>query len=101
MANAVSGKVIFNDLSASRAVRRFVEKQVARWTGAQGRAPSYVVQFRREGQGHTVSCEVLVDAGSKQWVAFEYESGPYQALMRCLAHLSSMNRPALVPAVAT
>lgn len=97
MEQTISGNVILHKISGSRALRRFVEKCVARWIesvetlrGVSPRhTPHYQVVLRREGEGHLVDCRVEVRYGQWTWRGFDYGLGPQQAIRRCLSAMSA------------
>lgn len=106
MEKPVSGTIEFEGVTYSRAIQRFVEKRIHKWLSIQPEAgdagkagedrdpaqaagnPKYLVTFRRQGPGHTINCNLEIRMGEETWVSFRYGSGPHQALVQCLEHLS-------------
>ena len=85
----ISGKIQTRDVPNSRALRRFIERQVTNWIALKFRElskirASYLVEFRREGAGHTFDCQVEINLGNQKWVGHHYEGGLHQALIQCL-----------------
>lgn len=100
METHISGEIQYNQISDSRALRKFAQKQIQRWI--QKRFPQqksipakYHVDIRREGGGHTFNCQILVRLGNQTWSGNDYKGTLHQALIRCLEQMI------LVPAMAT
>ena len=90
---SIPGEIRWYHVARSRAVRRIVDKGIARWAELHGlRGPPSVASYRaflqREGDGHLVHCQIEVVAGSQAWSGSWVGQGIQQALVACLAHMS-------------
>ena len=90
----INGQIHCNQISDSRAFRRFTQKQVAAWVErrlarrmSQTQPIQYVVDLRRPGAGHVVDCHVKILAGTEVWVGSNYEGELHQAVIHCLSHM--------------
>jgi hypothetical protein len=96
-----SGQIIYNNVSKSRTVRRFIEKRIFNWLRDQGlvndrtsgMTPRYFVTLQRDREGHGVNCRIEIDTGKNLWRSVEYASGLHQALIRGLNHLIPSKPP--------
>jgi hypothetical protein len=106
MESHLQGEVRWYHVARSRAVRRILERSIARWMevhqlfvqprrdgggndgsdGASG--PQYRAVLQREGDGHFVHCQIEVLAGNQSWSGSRVGSGIQQALADCLAHMT-------------
>ncbi len=95
----LEGEVRWYHVARSRAVRRILERSIARWLelhqlvagpGGEGHIPSprYRAVLQREGDGHNIYCQIEVTAGNESWVGSRVGTGLQQALADCLAHMS-------------
>ena len=101
--NFISGTILWNRVARSRAVRRIIEKSIARWaqvhaawTG-EGEPPRYRAFLQREGDGHMVHCQIEIISGSRVWIGSRIGQGIQQALRDCLAHMSAVSRSLALP----
>lgn len=98
METRLQGEVRWYHVARSRAVRRILERGIARWmelhqlvTGPQPEgdsAPRYRAVLQREGDGHYVHCQIEVVAGNESWTGSRVGAGIQQALADCLAHMT-------------
>lgn len=103
----VPGEIKWYEVSRSRAVRKIVERSVARWvalhrlSGGASEQARFRAVLQKEGEGHLVHCQIEVSMGPKVWSASRYGQGLQQALSDCLAHMTpsiAQMRPALAMA---
>ncbi len=92
MERSIAGRIDFDGITYSRALQRFVEKRLARWVRESGldRAGvglEFAAVFSRQGQGHTVLCQLIIRAGEVSWSGALYASGPHDALKGALERL--------------
>lgn len=91
MGNKLSGKVRCKKISNSRAVRRFVAKQIENWIASQKGVAidgtHFDVTFNREGDGHLIGCRVQVSTRDQVWTATSCTEGLQRALSHCLARM--------------
>lgn len=89
---SIKGEVRWYHVARSRAIRRILERGLARWLALHQQfiagQPRYRAIFQREGDGHQVHCQIEVLAGGETWVGSRMGSGIQQALQECLAHMS-------------
>ncbi|MGK5087080.1 hypothetical protein WDW86_05940 [Bdellovibrionota bacterium FG-2] len=81
------GEVQFSHISCSHKVRSFVRKYLENWVTLHGLSRAhtfYRVRFTRNGKGHTVACEVEVQAHQQIWTGFTISDDLHQSLVRCL-----------------
>ena len=89
------GRIDFDGVTYSRALQRFVEKRLQRWSRASGvigpDAPEseFAVVFTRQGPGHMVHCQLTVRSGEKMWSGVRYSTSPHAALSGALERLAS------------
>lgn len=91
METQLHGEVRWYHVARSRAVRRILERSIARWMELhQLTAPHYRAVLQREGDGHYVHCqiEILSGTGDEAWLGSRVGSGLQQALADCLAHMT-------------
>lgn len=93
MESQILGEIQVNQVSDSRALRKFTQKQIKRWI--QKRFPQhsnlfgkYHVELRREGAGHTFICQIEIKLGNQTWVGYNYKGSLHQALIRCLEQMT-------------
>jgi len=93
MEKPVAGWIEFQGITYSRGLQRFVQKRMERWIAddhPEFQGPfRYEVSFFRQGEGHTVGCNLRVTAGNQLLLSSRYGSSPDQALLQCLEHLPS------------
>lgn len=94
----ISGEVEFVGVPKSKAIKRFVQREIYGWlsgirsaTGIRG--GTYRVKFQKQGEGHAVLCEIEVRSDQRRWVSFQLESGAYQSLRRAIESLRETLRP--------
>jgi hypothetical protein len=99
MESHLQGEVRWYHVARSRAVRRILERSIARWmevhqleprARGEGEAagPQYRAILQREGDGHFIHCQIEVLAGDRSWTGSRVGSGLQQALADCLAHMT-------------
>ncbi|MGZ3687023.1 MAG: hypothetical protein ACXVCH_18055 [Bdellovibrionota bacterium] len=91
------GKIECDHVGRSRALRRLVERSLARWIQEHhltALSARYRAVFRRTGEGHCVVCHIEVRTeDQKTWIGLGFENGIHQALMRSLDHLVLFQNP--------
>jgi hypothetical protein len=88
----LSGEVEFVGVPKSKAIKRFVQRELYGWLSGIRSATginsgTYRVKFQKQGEGHTVLCEIEIRSAQKRWVGFQLESGVYQSLRHAVAAL--------------
>jgi hypothetical protein len=91
MENQFTVEVESSGLGRSRALERAVRRRVRAWAESRlgGAVPRVSIVFERAGVGEVVACRVEVRLGARIHSAVWHGHGPYQALVRCLDHMSS------------
>ncbi len=88
----IVGEVSWNQVARSRAIRRILERRIAKWVEIRRRGRDdrarYRAYLQREGDGHRVYCEIQVVSASGFWQGARIGRGIQQALEECLAHMS-------------
>lgn len=98
----VRGEIRWGHVARSRAVRKIIERSIARWVAIhaprpEGEPPHYRAYIQREGEGHLVSCEIEVVAGRHAWSGSRMGQGLQQALSDCLAHMNAVSMSLVFP----
>jgi hypothetical protein len=96
MESHLQGEVRWYHVARSRAVRRILERSIARWMELHHLTePRYRAVLQREGEGHFVHCQIEVTGGGQAWTGSRVGSGLQQALAECLAHMTPRSLQAL------
>jgi hypothetical protein len=87
--SGISGRIECKDVSDSRALRKFTEKQISNWirskfSEAYRKPIFYFVELRRQGSGHIFNCRIQVSLENQTWVGFNYKKEIHQALIHSL-----------------
>lgn len=87
----LTGEIHCTKISNSRAVRKFVIKQISRWLMANHVAPEerahFDVTIDRQGEGHHFDCRVKILTKNKIWTAYSCTQDLNRALKVCLARM--------------
>jgi hypothetical protein len=103
MASSAEGWIFYNDVSYSKGLHRFIEKQLVRWAGETGISlihrelpsgmmdPWYRVSFEKQGLGKNVSCRIELLLGEQVWAGLETGPSADSALVRALQRLTPVS----------
>jgi hypothetical protein len=88
----IFGKIQCDQISDSRALRKFADKQIRNWitrkfTEVCKKPVTYFVELRRAGSGHTFDCHIRIRLDNQTWVGSEYRGEIHQALIHCLRQM--------------
>jgi hypothetical protein len=100
MESQISGLIQYEQISDSRALRRFADQQIKKWIYKRhpkepGVSAKYLVDLKREGAGHTFICQIVIKLGNQIWAGYQYKGTLHQALIRCLDQLVPVTAPAV------
>ena len=87
----IRGEIRWYHVTKSRALRKVIERAVARWAevqGIAGRVSQYRAVLQREGDGHLVHCQIEVIEGPRRWIGSWVGEGIQQAALECLTHMT-------------